>query len=99
MEELKMKWIKDIVDWCKELCGLRKLREEDFKKKGFKKASTKGTELTFYKGNTMLKWDKHPKKKLLIIRWQKSLRYYGVIETPKELKKVLERVFDYKLLM
>ena len=94
-----MKIIKNIVNKCKELCGFRKLREKDILDSGFRKASTKGTELTFYKGNTVLKWNKHPKRRLVTIRWQKSLRYFGVVETPRELKKILTRVFDYKLLM
>jgi len=94
-----MKWIKDIVRLCKRLCGIGDLREEDFENRGFRKISTRGSELTFYRGNTTLKWNKHPRKSLLTIRWQKSLRYFGVVKTPRELNKILTRVFDYKMLM
>lgn len=95
MKRIKKK-INRIIRSIKEFFGYRPIEEEDIKKYGFNKASTRGSEVLFYKGNTSLKWNRSPKRDIVIVRWRRSLRYYGIVKTPYELRKILSRVFDYK---
>jgi len=94
-----MKLKKRINTWFRNKLGLGKIKERDIKKYGFIKTQTNGKIKTFYKGSFNLKWRKLDSHDIITIRRGKSLRHYGIVESPKELNKVLSRVFDYKLLM
>lgn len=80
-----------IKKWIKKLFGIREIEEEDFTKRGFTKMSKQGTVKKFYKDEFTLQWNYY--RETVTIRLGKALRFFGVVETPKELKWVLGKIF------
>ncbi len=91
---------KEIKMWVKYLgwFGIKPetyLSEEDIKKLGFKETLQKGHFMYFKKGNMSLKWDFHIEHRMITLRWGKSMRFLGNVETKEELKSILNKVNRY----
>jgi hypothetical protein len=71
------------------------LNQTDIEKLGFKETLTKGHITNFKRGNMSLKWDFHVTKKIVTIKWGKAMRFFGVVETPEELKKIIKNIDKY----
>lgn len=71
------------------------LTQKDIVKLGFKETKQQGHLQYFKKGNMSLKWDFHITKRIITIKWGKSLRHFGIVETNKELKKIINNIDIY----
>lgn len=71
------------------------LKEEDIKKLGFKETKQQGHYQYFRKGNMSLKWDFHTNHRLITLRWGKSMRFFGNVETKEELADILRKINVY----
>lgn len=71
------------------------LTEKDIIKLGFKDTLTKGHLMHFRKGNMSLKWDFHVAHRMVTVKWGKSMRFFGIVETAEELKSVVNNINKY----
>ena len=71
------------------------LSQSDIEKLGFKETLTKDTLMHFKKSNMTLKWDFHVTKRIVTIKWGKSMRFFGIIETTKELETIMKNINKY----
>ena len=71
------------------------LTDEDIKSLGFKETSTKGHLSTFRKGLMSIKWDFHITHRVITIKWGKSMRFFGIVETKDELKRIINNINKY----
>ncbi len=85
--------------WLKNLLGLNKeaepLEEEHIKSFGFKETLRRSHFIYYKKGKLTLKWDFHVEHNLITIKWNKSMRFFGNVETKDQLSEVLERINKY----
>jgi hypothetical protein len=92
-KEIKM-WTKFLV-WFNNVPEKEMLTEDDIKSLGFKETLTKGHIMYFKKGNMSLKWDFHVTHRQVVLKWGKSIRYIGIIETKNDLVMVLWNINKY----
>ena len=72
------------------------LKDTDIFELGFKEIGVgKNTIMNFKKGNMTLKWDFHITKRIVTIKWGKSMRFFGVVETNKELEVIMKNINKY----
>ncbi len=72
------------------------LTREDIIKTGFKiTVKEKGHIEYFKRGNMSLKWDFHVEHRIVTIKWGKSMRFFGVVETIDELKIIIKNIDKY----
>ena len=71
------------------------LRVYDIEKLGFKETLVKSHFMYFRKGNMSLKWDFHVDHRVIILKWNKSMRFFGNVETKEELKSILNKIDKY----
>lgn len=86
-----LKWFKKQV---KAVFGDNKLTDEDFNQYNFKPVKgSKGATKKFTREGFVLKWD--PYIDIVSIRNvdNNTLRFLGTIESPKELRKLIKRMF------
>ena len=81
--------------WNKKNEKERYLDQSDIEKLGFKETLTKGTLVYFKKGNMSLKWDFHVTHRIVTIKWGKSMRFFGIVETAKELENIINNINKY----
>ena len=71
------------------------LTQKDIEKLGFKETKQQGHLQYFKNGNMSLKWDFHVTHRIVTIKWGKSMRFFGVIETAEELENVINKINKY----
>lgn len=71
------------------------LKQSDIERLGFKETLTKGTLMYFKKGNMSLKWDFHVTHRIVTIKWGKSMRFFGIVETADELDTIVFNIDEY----
>lgn len=87
---IKKIWDSFVAWLGKKLRRQDKLKEKDFEQYGFIKVIKQGNTKKFNRDDEYsLKWNYH--KNTVTIRLGRALRFFGVVETPKELKWVMSR--------
>ena len=71
------------------------LEQKDIEKLGFKETLTKGHLAYLKKGNMFIKWDFHVTHRIVTIKWGKSMRFFGIVETAKELENIINNINKY----
>lgn len=71
------------------------LTEKEIKNLGFKETLHKSHFIYFKKGNMSLKWDFHVAHRMVTIKWGKSMRFFGIVETVKELETIINNINKY----
>ncbi len=93
-KKIKMK-INKLWSWAFPSKDEEYLTQKDIESLGFKETLTKGHFVYFKKGNMSLKWDFHVEHRVVSLRWGKSMRFFGNVETKEELKQVLNKIDKY----
>lgn len=71
------------------------LTKKDIKKLGFKETKQQGHMQYFKKGNMSLRWDFHVEHRIVTIKWGKSMRFFGIVETAEELETIVNNINKY----
>jgi hypothetical protein len=79
----------------KDINKFKYLQNADIINLGFKETKNEGHIINFKRGNMSLKWDFHVAHRIITIKWGKSMRYFGIVETPRDLDIVLFNIEKY----
>lgn len=86
------------MNWLKNLLGLNKetpLDENAIKSFGFEETLHRSHYIYYKKGKMTIKWDFHVEHMLITIKWGKSMRFFGNVETKEQLGDILYRINKY----
>ena len=88
-----MNWLRKLLKSNKE--KTESLDEKHIKYFGFEETLRRSHFIYYKKGKMTLKWDFHVEHNLITIKWNKSMRFFGNVETKDQLSEVLERINKY----